>query len=137
MTAMKVLFSLLAFSALASAFVAPVRVIGRSRTSVVASASGDYLASTQKTVDVSRAAASVKKIKTQFERNPKQFKRDPKLFKPRHAVATTPGNMKAAAPWRPTRSTSPTPVNTSDKTSLVIGGALVVVALAAILMFLK
>ena len=81
---MKVALLALIMAASAAAFVPQVRV-GRVSTRArlaVASSASDYLASTQKAVDVSAAAAEVKAMKAKdFARNPKQFKRDPKLFK--------------------------------------------------------
>ena len=71
---MKVALLALIMAASAAAFVP--------RVSLLRMSSSDYLASTQKAVDVSAAAAEVKAMKAKdFAHNPKQFKRDPKLFK--------------------------------------------------------
>ena len=73
----------LGLTATAWAFTGPLPARSCARTHIVASASGDYLASTQKSVDVSQAAAEVAKIMPpkEFARDPEQFKRDPELFK--------------------------------------------------------
>ena len=91
-----------ALTASASAFVAPLPAAGRSRY-IVASASEDYLTSTQKAVDVTQAAADVKAIigdtpKEYAREGPAQFKRDPDAFKrvtKRTEAATTPAETEA------------------------------------------
>ena len=79
---MKVALLALIMAASAAAFVPVRRTKFSSRTKFVQMSCSDYLASTQKAVDVSAAAAEVKAMKAKdFAHNPKQFKRDPKLFK--------------------------------------------------------
>lgn len=103
---MKAAVGLLVFLSSATAFVVPVPatvIASRSRPGCIqASASGDYLASTQKAVDVSQAVAEVKKLQgtsvpKAFARDPEQFKRDPKSFK----RLNKPGSGKAAPRFAP------------------------------------
>ena len=89
---MKLVALFLALIASASAFVAPLSARSSRpwRTHVVASASEDYLASTQRAVDVSQAAAEIKElIPEQYQRDPAQFKRDPAQLKEKSS-----GNFK-------------------------------------------
>ena len=69
----------------ADAFVARVNLAGYSRARIVASASKDYLTSTQKAVDVSQAADEIKEIKElvpkEYQHDQHVFERDPNAFK--------------------------------------------------------
>ena len=96
--------ALLVLTASVSAFYGPLgsRVLPPSRL-VVASASDDYLASTQKqTVDISQAAAAASKlVPEEYKRaGPEQWQHDPSVFK-RNAATKRSADVAATKPSGP------------------------------------
>ena len=87
-------FLVLLMATLAHGFVAPWSITGCSRCRIMASASEEYLSSTQEAIDISQAAEAVKQLKAkadvppQFARDPKHFKRDPTTFRRMEGGAT-------------------------------------------------